>query len=523
MLSHEVKLVVFSVIIREIGKVPNAKISSFLNDDKTETALKEALLEVWRKFEANFTAISMDSTAQQLESQLLTKPNPAEASPKDKAVVSQVSVDIQPFRAMSNSQPHAVASPSSKPKEPNPMRRLEFSIANGNVGQAYHAKIEMVSVNAPAYVITAVNLPQGTGIIYDPAEAVIKGKPLKDGEIDVEILYTFTGNDSTHSASMKMTVNPDPKSLWKNIPSDRNAPYWKPDEDMRLVRGGDLLLLGASKRGRSHAHVGSFRDDDFNLEYLPDGDWSIAVVSDGAGSAKYSRRGAEIICQEGGAYLSTLLKGEDGDKLIAAVEHLNSATASGDNDAAKKKVQNQLYYTLGYAAHHACRFLEAETQKHKELGRVFKDYSSTAIIAVCRRFSFGVLCAAYWVGDGVIAALDNSGNAFVLGEADAGEFSGQTRFLSAQEVSPDALLRRIKFEIIPDFKALVLMTDGVSDPYFEVEANLKSHEKWDAFFSELDAKIGLSQKGDDLPSNLMGWLNFWSVGNHDDRTLALIY
>ena len=39
--------------------------------------------------------------------------------------------------------------------------------------------------------------------------------------------------------------------------------------------------------------------------------------------------------------------------------------------------------------------------------------------------------------------------------------------------------------IVPDFTALFLMTDGVSDPKFETDANLKSYDKWNELWLTL--------------------------------------
>lgn len=52
-------------------------------------------------------------------------------------------------------------------------------------------------------------------------------------------------------------------------------------------------LVVTSKRGRSHAHEGKFREDDFAVNELP-ADWCIVSVSDGAGSAKAAREGSRV-------------------------------------------------------------------------------------------------------------------------------------------------------------------------------------------------------------------------------------
>ena len=87
----------------------------------------------------------------------------------------------------------------------------------------------------------------------------------------------------------------------------------------------------------------------------------------------------------------------------------------------------------------------------------------------------------------------------------------------------EELAKRLRFALVPDFKALVLMTDGVSDPYFETDAGLNNTDKWQVLWDELEGAVELSKRGEELDERMLSWLDFWSAGNHDDRTLSLIY
>jgi serine/threonine protein phosphatase PrpC len=70
--------------------------------------------------------------------------------------------------------------------------------------------------------------------------------------------------------------------------------------------------------------------------------------------------------------------------------------------------------------------------------------------------------------------------------------------------------------------ALVLLTDGITDPIFETERNLENQEHWDRFWQE-QIQSRLSAKPEQTAAHLLDWLSFWSPGNHDDRTIALLY
>ena len=148
--------------------------------------------------------------------------------------------------------------------------------------------------------------------------------------------------------------------------------------------------------------------------------------------------------------------------------------------------------------------------------------TTTLLLAVCRKFSFGWFIASFGVGDGAIAIYDkNSDGIKLLNEPDGGEYAGQTRFLTMDSIFRDKT--RIKMSIVPDFTALMLMTDGISDPFFETDANLAKKEKWDALWTDLSSSVEFSDDNEQSQYQLLNWLDFWSPGNHDDRTLAILY
>lgn len=108
----------------------------------------------------------------------------------------------------------------------------------------------------------------------------------------------------------------------------------------------------------------------------------------------------------------------------------------------------------------------------------------------------------------------------------AGEYAGQTRFLTMPEIFSDSnkFYQRMNCRIVPDFTALFLMTDGVSDPKFETDANLKSYDKWNELWADLKENgVELTDDNEEAANQLLNWLDFWSPGNHDDRTIAILY
>lgn len=67
------------------------------------------------------------------------------------------------------------------------------------------------------------------------------------------------------------------------------------------------------------------------------------------------------------------------------------------------------------------------------------------------------------------------------------------------------------------------MTDGITDPKLPTDAIFADPAQWMAFWKDdLARAVEFSRENDSLEKQLMEWLDFWSPGNHDDRTLAVL-
>ncbi len=61
------------------------------------------------------------------------------------------------------------------------------------------------------------------------------------------------------------------------------------------------------------------------------------------------------------------------------------------------------------------------------------------------------------------------------------------------------------------------------------EENLEKNEKWIEFLEDLkgknedNIKVVFHKDNTEIASQLSNWMDFWSQGNHDDRTLAIIF
>lgn len=393
-------------------------------------------------------------------------------------------------------------------------------LPNATVGKPYVTKVFLKSKHS-TFVVNVEGLEK-YGLKYDPETSSIRGTPTVPGDHELVVTYKISqvaSGDARPSLThgCRLTVNPDPKSLWRDLASDRDDPYWKEDVAARVI-GGERVMLAASQRGRSHAHEGKFRDDHFEI-CLTDGEgWYITAIADGAGSAKYSRRGSTLACTTSMATFRALMTSERTQDLAGLLLDIgNSSENSGEGT--KRKVRTLLYETIGQAVFAGYSAIREEAVKRDVSPR---DYATTLILSVCKKFAAGWFVAAYWIGDGGIGVYRKGESVHLLGEPDGGEFAGQTRFLTMPEnwTSAEEVFDRLRFILIDDFTAIVSMTDGITDPKFQTDNNLAKVECWDALWAELERII---QAGSDQEKLLLDWMGFWSAGNHDDRTLAIVY
>jgi len=106
-----------------------------------------------------------------------------------------------------------------------------------------------------------------------------------------------------------------------------------------------------------------------------------------------------------------------------------------------------------------------------------------------------------------------------MGTPDSGEFAGQTRFLDRAALADQGYGKRIKVGRFRDISAVLLMTDGVSDPRFETDKGLADAGKWDALWDEISPHLSAA----DAAASLSDWLHFFTPGHHDDRTIAVLW
>ena len=413
---------------------------------------------------------------------------------------------------------------------------LKISLPNAKNKQPYH---KLVDLDLDGIIVKDASILDDCGLdvtVADDRKSVaIDGIPLAEDPsvtfvVPVAIDYCHEDFPELQlpTLRLKITVNPDPKDLWRNIPVPDNIEYPKKDAEYEWLsnnQDGGKTVIAASKRGRSHAHEGKPRDDHFSIN-LTDENWYVLVVADGAGSAPFSREGSRIACETSSRICINQLN-KFGDKLVDFILKYNSEDDKEKKDDFRKKIGDTLYGCLAAASYIVKRDIEeVATAKNRKA----KEYATTLLMAVAKKIKDFWFVGSFWIGDGAIGLFDGREDAVkLLCEPDEGEYSGQTRFVTMNELfqSANKIYKRLRFHVTKDFSSLMLMTDGVSDAFFETDNNLKNPACWKILETNIVNATGLEDNPETSPESqairLLDWLDFWSPGNHDDRTIVILH
>lgn len=432
------------------------------------------------------------------------QPEPKEIEPHKEAEPAPVDASAAPSEGLQRDDRAAV--PIAPPAPSLLAVQKTVTLKNARVGEDYSDILALEGARGIELVDAA-----GTGLSFDPVEWTFSGSPAEAGDFELKLKGKI--GDRPAEITARLAVIADPKSLWTSFPSDETDQFWKPDEDFRQVAGEGLRMIAASKRGRSHAKSGGFREDDFAL--ATHGTWHIAAVADGAGSARFSRRGSRLAVETVTRELPALIDQHLGADFVCPGDQRSLS------DEAQNEIAQRLYKTLVAASYSALETLQKQAD---EIDEPVASLSTTLIIVIARRFERRWFVGAFSIGDGGAALLDLESEIVVpLTMPDSGEYAGQTRFLSKAEFDPAEVTKRLRIATPERFTAIALMSDGITDPKLPTDKVFADPAAWQAFWSDdLAKEVDFSGSEEEVRSKFLTWLDFWSPGNHDDRTLAVL-
>lgn len=405
----------------------------------------------------------------------------------------------------------------------------------------YSAKIDFEALKLTDLIEEKFEGLEDFGLSFNIETDTIEGTPTKSGDLKFKFLFKIKGEDEATPLNEKLislVINPDPKSLWVLKPSNQEAIFAKPDDIEMFEKLGEKSIVVSSKRGRSHGKEGTSRDDDFAFKYFEKTQWSLVVVSDGAGSAFLARIGSKLACEAVVEYFEKVADVEKTKEFEDKITEYNQ----DKTEEKLKEIQNlskqNLYKASVYVHNKLKEFAEQTFKTNPELfnnpkAKTNLEYlHSTLIFTLFKKFEFGYLIQSFGVGDCPIAVMNiDKTETTLLNWLDVGEYGGGTRFITQPDIfqKQEVMITRFNLKIIEDFSYLFLMTDGIYDAKFVVEANLEKHEKWLEFLEDLNGKndentkVEFNKDNSDIANQLSKWMDFWSAGNHDDRTLAIVF
>jgi hypothetical protein len=262
---------------------------------------------------------------------------------------------------------------------------------------------------------------------------------------------------------------------WQYLPLPDEPDRHEESAACARVSPEGMKIIGARVRGVKHKHEGTNCDDWF--EFAGAGPWTVIAVSDGAGSARFSRVGAEHACKAAVRQLCDDLKDHSIEpRATWSTETWRRDVESGtfaEDDLEKLQVALHRAMLAAYDAVERAFLERRESPEHMALVSrklTLNDFAATLLLAVhCTvkyRDSDYSLAMTCQVGDGMMAAVDHKGGFRLLAQPDKGSYGGETAFLTDKPKLARPHLMRKTFPYFSPMRSLMVMTDGIADIYF---------------------------------------------------------
>ena len=322
------------------------------------------------------------------------------------------------------------------------------------------------------------------------------------------------------SPSPNVTAPAKPASwIWhrpdKGMPSPR-VDKW--NENFDCIFDAEVkkkgMFIAAAARGRGHKQDKLWCDDSYLFREI--GEWNVLIVSDGAGSAKFSRVGSQIAVDTLMKLLEDRLKPISFNKSSIPLDELIKQSESVENSNYFKEVVGAIKNGYESVVDEINKWVNSKntvnseekiylTKKIRDEGKDFKrindgkeqeylqilpkDLNCTLLVSLAttvlitdtqgtKECAVVISCS---IGDGMISCFVRDKDTkkikcLRLMNVDKGEFAGGTVFVNEPSVSDPKFKSRIQASILgsPDSViAVASMTDGVADDYYEGDSGME--------------------------------------------------
>lgn len=269
-------------------------------------------------------------------------------------------------------------------------------------------------------------------------------------------------------------------------------------------------ILGATRRGKLHAHNGTHREDAY--DFAVSKDFVIACVADGAGSSKYSRIGSYIVCRDMIERLKPRI-----EELMTSENKRKDEVPFFDpfKEMIKEEVRN------------VCNHIDKVAKKATLEPR---DFRCTLLLTILMHVKDKDYVMATQVGDGAILCLRFNGETELLTKGDSGAYSGEVSCFIPDSSAPENTVQKFSEYDADQISALLMCSDGIDDPFYPIAKNPAPifqqfyggvKEPLNGFASQNIQGAPLTDI--DAEKGLQTWIDFEKRGENDDRTLLACY
>lgn len=381
-------------------------------------------------------------------------------------------------------------------------------------------------------------------------------KDLKDNKHKTAVKHT--NENSIITATIFYTYYKDKlnDSKWKNLIKQQTEiklniskapPPKKDNEDNKYrkensanecIKGKEKSIIAARQCVNTNHQKTNHCENDFYIKYNAKYDCYVAVLADGSNAAKFSYYASKLVVNVAGEILDNNLE-KNLPNIVTVfnkfynTNNKNENTNNINTEAFEKSIKRVLYNLIGISVFTAYKKLEQEYNTNKNVIGDIKNLSTTLMLTVIKKIGKKWLCVSYSVGDGVIVIYNNklqpATHNLLLGKISNN--NSENHFLSKKEISSyDEIIKNINVSVVDNFTALIMLNNGIAQPKFHNENNLKQIETWNGFWAELNKEIPNllgnidGKNSNELNAkNLMKWINFADEKSQNDRVLAIIY